>query len=80
MFQETHLIHNRSLLLQRHGNRVLVAVAVQTDFVPGVGDHATFFGEGFERVAGDEPSCFDVVAFEHCEQAADADRAGEQTT
>jgi hypothetical protein len=74
----THFVHDSSLLLQRHSNGILMAVAVQANFVAGVGDHAALFRESLERVAGDEPGGFDVVLFEHLEKATDADRSGEE--
>ena len=74
----THFVHDSSLLLQRHGDGVLMTVAVQANFVAGVGDHAALFRERLERVAGDEPGGFDVVLFEHLEEAADTDRSGEE--
>jgi len=52
-----------------------VTVSVQSDFVSGVPDHGAFFGEGFERVAGDEESCGDGVFGEELEETADADCA-----
>jgi len=51
---------------------------VQPDFVPGVADHGTFFGERFERVARDEPGCGNGVFGEELEEAADADGAAEE--
>jgi hypothetical protein len=75
----SYLVHDSSLLLQRHGDRVLVAVAVQPDLMACVGDHAAFFWERLERVAGDEPCGLDVVPLEHLQETADADRSGEET-
>jgi hypothetical protein len=74
----THLVHDGSLLLQRHGDGVLVAVAVQSDLMACVGDHAALFRESLERVAGDEPGGLDVVLFKHLEQSPDTDRSGEE--
>ena len=74
----THLVHDSSLLLQRHGDGVLVAVAVQSDLMAGVGDHAALLWESLERVAGDEPCGLDVVLFKHLEQSPDTDRSGEE--
>lgn len=61
----THLIHNSRLLLQRHSNRILMTIPVQTNFMARIGYHATLLGERLERVARDEPGRFDVVALEH---------------
>ena len=44
----THFVHDSSLLLQRHGDGVLMTVAVQANFVAGVGDHAALFRERLE--------------------------------
>lgn len=77
--QGTYLIHDSSLLLERHLNGILMAVAVQADLVARVGNHPALFGKRLEGVAGDEPRRFDVVPLEHGEQAAHADRAGEET-
>ena len=74
------LVHDRRLLLQRHFLRILVRVAVQADFVPGVDNHAAFFGEGFEAVAWDEPGGRYGVLFEHLQEAADSYGAGEEAT
>jgi hypothetical protein len=74
----THFVHDSSLLLQRHSNGILVAIAVQANLVAGVGDHAALFRESLERVARDEPGGFDVVLFKHLEKAADTDRSGEE--
>lgn len=73
-----YFVHDGRLLLERHGDRVLVAVAVQADLVARVCDHPALFGEGLERVAWDEPGRFDVVPLEHGQQAAYADRACEE--
>jgi len=75
---DTHFVHDGSLLLQRHGDRVLVAIAVQPNLVPGVGDHSALFGESLERVAGDEPGGLDVVPLEHLEKSSDTNRSGEE--
>jgi hypothetical protein len=56
-----------------------VAVAVQSDLMAGVGDHAAFFWERLERVAGNEPCGLDVVSLEHLQETADTDRSGEET-
>jgi hypothetical protein len=75
----SYLVHDSSLLLQRHGDRVLVAVAVQADFMASVGDHAAFFWERLERVTGNEPCGLDVVPLEHLQETADTYRSGEET-
>ena len=54
-----------------------MAVPVQSDLVPGFGDHAALLGESFEAVPGDEKCRLDVVLFEHLEEAPHPDRAGE---
>ena len=46
------LIHYSRLLLKRHGNWVFVTVAMQTDFMAGISNHAAFFAKGLETVAG----------------------------
>ena len=50
-----------------------MTVAMQTDLMASVGDHAALFRESLERVAGDEPRRLDVVLFEHLEEATDTD-------
>jgi hypothetical protein len=55
-----------------------MAVAVQSNLMAGVGDHAALFWESLERVAGDEPCRLDVVLFEHLEQSSDTDGSGEE--
>jgi hypothetical protein len=75
----SYLVHDCCLLLQCHGNWVLVAVAVQSDLMAGVGDHTAFFWERLERMTGNEPSGLDVVALEHLQETADTDCSGEET-
>jgi len=75
----TDLVHDSSLLLQRHGDGILVAVPMQSNLMSSIGNHATFFGEGLERVAGDEPGGLDVVLVEHLQQTAYPDCTREQT-
>ena len=45
----------------------------------GITDGGAVFGEGFERVTGDEPRCFDVVFGEEFEEALHTDGACEKT-
>jgi hypothetical protein len=71
------LIEDITLLLQGHIGRVLVGIAVESDFVATVSDQGALFGEGFKRMAWDKPSCFHVVLLEEFEEAADTDCAGE---
>lgn len=61
------LVHDGGLLLQVHGDGVLVAVAVESDLVACIGDHTALFWEGFQRVARDEPGGGDVVFGEEFE-------------
>ena len=42
---------------------------MQPNLVPGVGHHLHLFGEGLDRVPGDEPGGLDAVAVEQLEQA-----------
>lgn len=79
LYQAVAFVHYGGLLLQRHGDWVFVGVAVKPDFMACFRNHAALFWEGFEGVAGDEPGGFDVVFFEHFEEAPDADRPGEET-
>src|SRR5439155_11378858 len=44
----------------------------------GIGDSFHFPGEGFDRMAGDEPGGLDAEPPEHLEQPRAADFAGEQ--
>ena len=46
------LVEDRLFLLGRHGDRVLVAVAVHADLVAGLGDRPHLLGEGLDRVTG----------------------------
>ena len=73
-------IQDNFFLLGRHGDGVFMAVAVHTDFVTGVGHGLHLLGEGFHRVARDEPGGTQAIAFEQLEQARRADFAGEQAT
>jgi hypothetical protein len=99
----TCLVHDSSLLLQRHSDWVFVAVSMQsctvedtnqhslstirldyiprvrTDLMARISDHAAFFGERLERMAGNEPSSLDVVALEHLQQTADTNSSREET-
>jgi hypothetical protein len=54
-------------------------VAVQANLVTGVANHGAFFGEGFERVAGNEPRGFNFVLVEEFQETAGAQGAGEET-
>jgi hypothetical protein len=56
-----------------------VAVAVQSNLMAGVGDHAALLRESLERVAGNEPCGLNVVLFKHLEQSSDTDCSGEET-
>ena len=74
-----YLVHDGSLLLQCHGDWILVTVAVQTDLMAGISNHTTFFWERLERVSRNKPGGLDVVFFEHLQQTTDTDRSGEET-
>src|SRR5271163_3225277 len=68
------LVENIGLLLARHGDRVLVRVAVNADLVAGVGDLLHLVGEGLDRMAGDEPRCLDAQSVKHLDETSRADR------
>lgn len=72
---DTCLVHDGRLLLNRHGERVLVRVAVKTNLVPGIPDHFAFCRKGLERVARYEPRRLDLVLFEALQQSTHADCA-----
>ena len=72
------LVEHDFLLLGRNLDRVLVAVAVDADLVPGRGDSLHLLGEGLDRVAGDESGRLDAEALKQLQQARAADLAGEQ--
>lgn len=78
--QPITFVHDSSLLLQRHFLRILVRVAMETDFVAGVNDHSAFRWEGFQRVSGNEPRCGDTVLLEHLQKSLDANGASEQSS
>lgn len=44
-------IHDGRLLLQSHGSRILMRIAMQPDLVTMFSDQAAFFRESFERMA-----------------------------
>ncbi len=72
------LVQHLGLLLARHGDRVLVAVAMDADLVPGVGDGLHLGREGLDRMSGDEPGGLDPEPFEHPQQPRGADFPREQ--
>ena len=57
-------VEHGGFLLAGHRNRVFVAVAVHANFVAAAGDFFHLFGEGFDGVAGDKPSGFQLVFVE----------------
>lgn len=72
------LVHDRRLLLQRHGCRVLMRIPMQPNFVSFLHDHSALLGKCFQGVAGDEPRGLDVVLVEHVQQSTDADGTREE--
>ena len=71
-------IHHRLLLLGRHGDRVLVGIAVHADLVAGIDHHLALRGEGVDRVAGNEPAGANAEAVEQLDQPRHADFAGKE--
>lgn len=68
-------IQNPLLLRRRQLRDVLVRVAMQSDFVPGVSNLAELLGEGFDAVGRGEPCRFDVVSVVEFQEAVDTDRS-----
>lgn len=62
------LVEHVPLLLDSHIGRVLVRVAVQTNFMARVSDSSHVLGEGLQRVARNEPGGFDFVLVEQFQQ------------
>lgn len=75
--RRTYLVHDSSLLLQCHGNRILVTVTVQTDLMTSICDHTAFLWKRLERVARNEPGRLDVVSLEHLQKPTNTDRSSE---
>lgn len=75
-----YLVHDSRLLLDRHGDWVLVAVPMEPDLVTFLGDHLTLLWERLETVAGYEEGGLDVVFVEHLQQSFNSDRASEEAS
>jgi hypothetical protein len=73
-----HLSRTFLLLLGCHRDRVLVAVAMHADLVPGLGHLLHLLRESLDRMPGDEPSRLDAPAFEEIQETRGADFACEE--
>jgi hypothetical protein len=56
-------------LLDRHINRVLVAVSVQTDLMPGIANRCHVFWKSLQAMSGYEPCCLDIVLVKQLQKA-----------
>ena len=71
------LVHDRLFLLGRHGDRVLVRIAVHADLVAGIGDRLHLLGKGLDGMTGDEPGGLDAPFVEQAKEPLRADLARE---
>lgn len=55
-------------------------VTVEANLVSGITDGSHVFREGFQRVAGNEPRCLDIVLFEHGQQSLRANGGSKDTS
>lgn len=62
--QPVAFVHDGSLLLQIHSGRILMGVAVKSNFMTSISDHCAFCWEGLERVSRNEPGRLDVILLE----------------
>jgi hypothetical protein len=74
------LDEDRLLLGRRHGDRVLVQIAVRADLVAVIHDHLHLSGERLDRVARNEEARAELVLLEQVQEADGADLASEHAT
>ena len=71
------MVQDVGFLLAAHRDRVLVAVAVHADLMPGRGHLVELLTERLDGVPGPEPGGGQPVALEQSAQARHPDLAGE---
>lgn len=74
------LVHDHSLLLNRHGRRIFMRVAMQTDLMALISDHSTLLWESFQTVPWNEKGRLDVVFGKHLEQTTDSNGSSKETS
>ncbi len=70
-------VEHRLLLGRRHGNRIFVRIAMNSDLMTGLGHGLHLFGKGFDRVAGDKPGGLEAVALEEPQEPRRSHFTGE---